>query len=109
MAAGADTATHRVDWGADWIWYGDDPAPYHCFLFARRVFELADSPLSATLHITATDRYRLYVNGRYLGRGPERCDPRWQPYDTHDLTALLAPGRNCIAVLFCHSPFTLPK
>jgi alpha-L-rhamnosidase len=95
------TATNErpeVDWRAEWIWHGEDPAPYHCFLYARRRFTLAARPRSALLHITATDRYRLFVNGAYLGRGPERCDPRFQSYDTHDLAARLVQGENCIAV-----------
>ncbi len=86
------------DWRAEWIWHGDDPAPFHFHLFCRRSFTLAAAPVTAVLHLTATDRYRLFVNGSYLGRGPERCDQRFQSYDDHDVTALLRAGGNCIAV-----------
>ncbi len=89
---------HLVDWRAEWIWHGDDPAPFHFHLFARRSFSLDSAPGAARLLITATDRYRLFVNGEYLGRGPERCDPRFQSYDTYDLTSRLRVGANCIAV-----------
>ena len=87
-----------VDWRAQWIWHGEDPAPFHFHLFARRSFSLRSPPRSALLHITATDRYRLFVDGEYLGRGPERCDQRFQSYDTYDLTARLRAGPGCIAV-----------
>jgi hypothetical protein len=87
-----------VDWRAQWIWHGDDPSPFHSFLFVRRSFTLDRAPRSALLHITATDRYRLFVNGEYLGRGPERCDPRFQSFDTHDVAAGLRAGPNVIAV-----------
>lgn len=99
-----------VDWQAEWIWHGDDPAPFHFFAYVRRSFDLTQMPISAVLHITATDRYRLYVNGVYLGRGPERCDPRFQSYDTHDLHPNLSVGHNCIAVQLyfygCDTGFT---
>lgn len=85
-------------WQAEWIWHGKESAPYHHFLFLRKTFQIAEKSASATLRITATDRYRLFVNGAYLGRGPERCDPRWQSYDSYDLQDKLSDGKNCIAV-----------
>lgn len=88
----------RVNWIADWIWLGDDTAPYHFHLFARKGFDLRGKPARAAVHITAGDRYLLYVNGTYLGRGPERCDPRRLSFDTHDVAHLLVGGRNCIAI-----------
>jgi alpha-L-rhamnosidase len=88
----------RVDWIADWIWLGDDTAPYHFHLFARKAFDLGEKPAHAAVHVTAGDRYLLYVNGTYLGRGPERCDPRHLSFDTHDVAHLLVGGRNCIAI-----------
>jgi len=65
--SGCGEACADVDWKAEWVWFGDDPAPFHFFLYARRSFDLASSPRSAVLHITATDRYRLFVNGAYPG------------------------------------------
>ena len=59
-----------TSWAAPWIWREGEPAPFHSFLFLRRSFDLTELPGSATLHITAADRYRLFVNGAYLGRGP---------------------------------------
>lgn len=87
-----------VDWQADWIWLGDDPAPYHFHLFVRKAFDLEAAPRRALVHVTAADRYLLFVNGTYLGRGPERCDPRHLSFDTHDVTRLLVPGRNAAAI-----------
>ena len=88
----------KRDWQAEWIWHGDEPAPFHYHLFIRKTFRVAGKPDSAAVCITATDRYRLLVNGRYLGRGPSRCDPRWQSFDTHDISELLTEGMNTVAV-----------
>ena len=68
--------------------------PYHRYLYARRSFELDGAPASAKLHVTAADRYLLYVNGVYLGRGPARSDPRRKSYDTYDVAPHLLAGRN---------------
>jgi hypothetical protein len=69
---------------------------------ARRTLHLEGNPPSARLHITAADRYLLYVNGEYLGRGPARSDPRWKSYDSYDVTSNLQGGDNAIAVLAYH-------
>jgi hypothetical protein len=39
----------------------------------RRRFEL-DTPAMVNLHVTADERYELFLDGRRLGRGPERGD-----------------------------------
>ncbi|MCE9616049.1 MAG: glycoside hydrolase family 78 protein [Lentisphaerae bacterium] len=66
----------------------------------RKSFDLAAVPVEAMLHITAADRYVLYVNGVYLGHGPARSvGPQWMSYDTHDVTPHLRAGANTIAVM----------
>ena len=89
-------------WPARWIWTDGDPKPRNCYLMARRIFDLESDAAHAQLHISAADRYVLWVNGRYLGRGPARSDPRRKSYDTHDVAAHLTAGRNVIAVQAYH-------
>jgi len=93
-----ETALNLKDHLARWIWTSDARNLRHYFMFARRRFELRRRPRKALLFVSACDHYRLYVNGRYLGRGPQRGDPKWQTYDTYDVTALLAPGVNVVAL-----------
>jgi hypothetical protein len=93
-------------WAGKWIWTQGEAYPVNFFLMARGGIHLAGAPRSAKLHITAADRYMLYVNGKYLGRGPARSDPRWTSYDTYDLSPHLRPGRNVIAVLAYHYGFS---
>jgi hypothetical protein len=52
--------------------------------------------------VCADSRYKLYVNGTLIGRGPARSFPEWQHYDEYDLAAYLKPGRNVIAALVHH-------
>ncbi len=69
------------------------------FVYFRKRFELPAAPSEATIHISADGRYQLFVNGQLVGRGPARCDPAWQYYDTYDIAAYLRPGANVFAVL----------
>ena len=89
-------------WPARWIWTDGEPKPRNCYLMARRSFGLDAAAAQAQLHISAADRYVLWVNGRYLGRGPARSDPRRKSYDTYDVAAHLTTGRNVVAVQAYH-------
>ena len=89
-------------WTGQFIWCEGEAKPYHFYLFARRSFELDSRPQGAELHITTSDRYALYVNGTYLGRGPARSDPRRKSYDTYEVAEHLQPGKNTIAVRAYH-------
>ncbi|MFI7153605.1 family 78 glycoside hydrolase catalytic domain [Nonomuraea sp. NPDC050022] len=66
-------------------------------------FDLTEAPASARVHASAKGVYRLYVNGRRVGR--DELVPGWTEYrerityQTWDVTALLRPGRNTVAAL----------
>ncbi|MCI0718181.1 MAG: family 78 glycoside hydrolase catalytic domain [Acidobacteria bacterium] len=98
---------------AEWIWepiegaqpfFVDGPLfesrPFkNLFVYFRKTFDLSEGADRALAQISADSRYKLYVNGHYVGRGPARCDPIWQYYDEYDIAPLLRPGRNVIAAL----------
>ena len=48
--------------------------------------------------ITADQAYQLFVNGRFVGRGPARGYQHSWPYDEIDVAAFLKKGRNIFAV-----------
>lgn len=86
-------------WVGRFIWDDGEARPFHAFRLFRRTFTLAAAPSEAVLHLTAADRYVLYVNGVYLGHGPARSvGPQWMSYDSHDVTPHLRAGHNTIAV-----------
>ncbi len=68
------------------------------FLF-RREFDLADKFNSASLNVTVDGRYQLFINGVRVGRGPARCSPLFQRYDTWDIAPYLKPGRNTVGLI----------
>ena len=61
-------------------------------------FELAAVPKKAPLFITADQSYHLYLNGRYVCRGPARGFQRSWPFDEVDVAAYLRKGKNILAV-----------
>jgi len=72
----------------------------NAFVYFRRLFDLPVRPrVPVIAHVSADARYKLWVNGSYVGRGPARCDPNFQCLDAHDLTPYLREGRNVIAAL----------
>ena len=102
------TAPSRSPSAGNWdpatalIWFPDG-APYfetprNAWVYFRKGVELDASPARASLQIFADARYRLFVNGQYVARGPARSDPRWQYYDVLDLVPCLRLGNNVIAV-----------
>jgi alpha-L-rhamnosidase len=89
-------------WEARWIWDAGPPSPQNYYLHARKSFDLDAAPSAAKLLISADSKYKLYVNGEFIRRGPARSDSRWQQYDEFDVRSKLRPGRNAIAVLVHH-------
>lgn len=50
------------------------------------------------LRITADDYYKVYVNGVFAGQGPAPAYPETYYYNQWDITDLIKPGKNLIAV-----------
>ncbi len=69
------------------------------FWYLRKTVDLAAAPQEAIACVSADARYRLYVNGAYVGRGPARCEPAFQSYDERDIAPYLRSGHNVIAIL----------
>jgi alpha-L-rhamnosidase len=80
-------------WTADWIgpekWDDDTPV---VLAFRRTVKVDADTTLR--VHVSADERYRLFLDGNPVGRGPERGDLRNWFYETYDLK--LAAGEHTL-------------
>jgi hypothetical protein len=70
-----------------------------------REFDLDSVPAHASIRIFAYTRYRLYVNGAYMGRGPGRFQNQRPEYDTREIGGELRPGKNTVALLVhCDAP-----
>lgn len=70
---------------------------YLCFR-SPDSWRLQDRPQQAELLLTADSRYKLWINGRFVARGPARSFPSAQAVDRLDVTSYMRPGRNVLAV-----------
>ncbi len=61
-------------------------------------FALDQQPTNAQLFITGDSRYKVWVNGVFIGRGPARSWPHAQQVDVYDIAPHLSAGHNAIAV-----------
>ncbi len=77
-----------------------DTVPTDWLAFRRR-FDWAGNSAPAALHLFASTRYRLWVNGEIVGYGPGRFVPPHEEFDRYDLGPYLCAGSNCIMVEVC--------
>jgi alpha-L-rhamnosidase len=94
---------------AAWISYPAVPGvtpPAHADIFAggwrepillrfRRQFEAASSPIR--IHVSADERFELFLDGQRIARGPDRSDVEHWSYATYDL--ILKPGGHRLEAL----------
>ena len=66
-------------------------------VYFRRTFDIVGK-CSLKMHISASTRYKLYVNGHFVINGPCRGDNITQYYDTLELGEYLVAGDNIIAI-----------
>ncbi len=87
----------REPWTARWVWVASsDPLAYGVYHF-RRSIELQAAPASFRIHVTADNRYQLFVNGQRVAWGPARgALPHWR-YETLDIARHLRPGKSALA------------
>lgn len=84
---------------AQWIWPDNfNWDLYNCYALFRKDFVLKSVPRNAPLFITADQSYQLYVNGKYVCRGPARGFQKSWPFDEIDIRQWLQKGPNVIAV-----------
>lgn len=88
------------DWEAKWVWHAHAPMRNSWVMF-RREFDL-DDPCQAMLFISADTRYRVWINGQWIGDGPVQSQPYFQYYDSRSIESWARRGRNCVAVLVQH-------
>lgn len=99
ICAQSNSSVIPLQWNASWISVpGIDPNGYGVYAF-RKTLTLASKPSEFIIHVSADNRYRLFVNGKVLSQGPARGDNYFWNYETLDIAAELNAGRNNIVAL----------
>jgi len=84
-------------WKASWIAVPDQsPTGYGVYLF-RRTIDLKNKPDSFIIHVSADNRYKLFVNEKQVSLGPARGDLDHWHFTTLDIAPFLHVGKNIIA------------
>jgi hypothetical protein len=85
-------------WSAQWITSPDADGGYGVYLF-RKDLTLAQTPGQFIIHVSADNRYKLYVNGTQVAAGPAKGDVRNWSFDTVDIAPWLHAGDNRVAAV----------
>jgi alpha-L-rhamnosidase len=96
-SAAVEEAPQRIGWTASWIAHPTAPLREPGVFHFRKIFELPNRPVRFIVHVSADNRFLLFVNGRRVGEGPARGDLRHWRYETFDLAPFLVAGRNVVA------------
>ena len=84
-------------WKAKWIEYpGTKPNDYGVYHF-RKSFVLNEQPQQFIIHVSADNRYKLYVNNTMVCFGPAKGDLYNWNFETIDIAPYLKKGSNIIA------------
>ena len=84
-------------WPASWIAHPTASAGDYGVFHFRKTFNLETKPATFVIHLSADNRYRLFVNGTPVCLGPARGDLLHWRFDTIDLAPWLRPGKNVLA------------
>ena len=85
-----------------WVWVKGPAAPRNAYVYFRGWFEVGEDAEKVLVHLTADSRYLFYLNGEFQGRGPAKCDQKYQYYDIYNVTKKKTTGKNLVAVLVHH-------
>lgn len=84
-------------WPAFWVTVpNESPDGYGVYLF-RKTVELASKPTTFIIHVSADNRYKLFVNEKLVSLGPARGDLSHWNFETVDLATCLKAGKNILA------------
>jgi alpha-L-rhamnosidase len=96
-------------WNANWIAAPNDPGNGYGVYYFRKNIDLAAKPGRFVIHVSADNRYKLYVNGKLVSLGPARGDTYYWNYETVDLASYLVAGKNVIAALVYNEAENRPE
>src|SRR5208337_3190837 len=97
--AGAQEPAQREKWAAEWISHPTAPSKEPGVFHFRKTIPLAAKPDKFVVHVSADNRFILYVNGKRMGEGPARGDLAHWRYETFDLAPALNAGDNVLAAV----------
>ena len=96
-------------WHANWISNNRENGLDYGIYYFRRSIDLQAKPEKFLVHVSADNRYKLYVNGTLVSLGPARSDLYHWNYVTVDLAPHLTMGKNVIAAVVWNEAANRPE
>lgn len=87
------------DWAAKWIAYPDHSREQYGVYLFRKEISIESRPERFIVHVSADNRYKLFVNGVYVCNGPARSYLLKWNFESIDISSYLVSGRNVIAAM----------
>ena len=84
---------------ASWISYPSANQTAYGVYHFRKTFDFEKVPEKLVIHVSADNRYNLFVNGQRVCYGPSKGDLQTYKYDVIDIAPFLKPGENMLAAL----------
>ncbi|MBU0477186.1 family 78 glycoside hydrolase catalytic domain [bacterium] len=89
----------QKEWSAKWVWANEAYDIRNKYLYGRKQFNIPTNVEKIVIRVSADSRYKLWINGRYVSRGPARCYPWKQSFDTVNILPYLKIGKNVMAIM----------
>jgi len=86
-------------WNAYWIAMPNEPAHDYGVYFFRKNFTLSEKSSKFVIHVSADNRYKLYINEQLVSLGSARGDLFHWNYETVDIAPYLKDGQNTAAAV----------
>ena len=84
-------------WAAKWISFPDNSnSQYGVYLFRKEII-IKTKPDKFIIHVSADNRYKLYINGVYVCNGPARSYLFKWNFESIDISSYLHSGKNIIS------------
>lgn len=89
----------QKQWPAFWIASADAAPNAYSVQYFRKDLSLTEKPLKFIIHVSADNRYKLYVNGQIASLGPARGELYHWNFETVDIGSFLKAGENIISAV----------
>jgi hypothetical protein len=86
-------------WAAQWISFPEGSLLGYSVYHFRKSFSLKEKPEEFIIHVSADNRYRLFLNGEEVCYGPARGDLLHWRFDSIDIAEYLNQGKNTLAAV----------
>lgn len=87
----------QKQWSAFWISVPNESKDaYGVYLFRKNIV-LESKPTTFNIHVSADNRYKLFVNEKLVSLGPARGDLSHWNFETVDIAPYLKVGKNTVA------------